>query len=369
MYGIIDNYNFKEMEAQKYYAPPASWSDEKKKETARNRIFSGEFLGSEKKDGYFCRIIKDEDGAILLQSRSRGVNGEFPEKHEWVPHLQPFFDSLPNGTCLLGELYLPSSPGSSNITKILGCLKDKAIARQEKEKLHLYLFDVLAYDNQSFMEVDFEHRIDTLDILRFYYKDDYPEVEFAIYTEGDFLWKHLQDILVNGGEGVVITRKTALYQPGKRPSKDCLKIKKELKETIDCFFTGAFAPPTKEYSGKNILEWDFWQNVRTGEKIQGQLCKEFDAGAPIIPVTKPYFYGWAGSLEIGCVKGDKVVPIGYLSGLTDEIKSNAAAYKGKVIEITAMELLPTGGIRHPKFLQFRPDKNWKDCKYEDIFGE
>lgn len=369
MYGIIDNYDFGEMEAQKYYAPPASWTEQKKKETARNRIFSGEFLGSEKKDGYFCRLVKDEDGAILLQSRSRGVSGEFPEKHEWVPHLQPFFESLPNGTCLLGELYLPSTPGSSNITKILGCLKDKAIARQSKEKLHLYVFDVLAYDGQSFMELNFEQRIDTLDTLRFYYEKDYSEVEFAIYYEGDVLWRQLQDILTRGGEGIVITRKTSQYQPGKRPSKDCLKIKKELQETIDCFFTGGFTPPTKEYTGKNLIQWDYWMNMRTGEKLRGQLCKEFDAGAPIIPVTKPYFHGWAGSLEIGCVKGDKVVPIGYLSGLTDEIKANAAAYKGRVIEVTAMELLQTGGIRHAKFLQFRDDKNWKDCKYEDIFEQ
>ena len=33
MKGFIDNYNFKEMPAQKYWAPPASWSFEKKKET------------------------------------------------------------------------------------------------------------------------------------------------------------------------------------------------------------------------------------------------------------------------------------------------------------------------------------------------
>ena len=136
---MIDNYNFKEMSPQKYWQPPKSWTDEKKKETTRSRIFSGDWYGSEKKDGYFCKLIKEEDGTILLQSRTRGVNGEFPEKQEWVPHLNPFFDWLPNGTCLLGELYLPSSPGSSNITKILGCLKDKAIARQEKEKLQLEL--------------------------------------------------------------------------------------------------------------------------------------------------------------------------------------------------------------------------------------
>ena len=367
----INGINFSEMENQKYWAPPASWTDEKKKETTRNRIFSGEWLGAEKKDGYFCRIIKNDDGTILLQSRSRGVNGEYPEKHEWVPHLQPFFDWLPNGTCLLGELYLPSSPGSSNITKILGCLKEKAIARQEKEKLHLYVFDILAYNGESFLEKTFEERENSLEILREVAKNQWEELEIATYYDGAKLWNKLERILEENGEGIVMTRKGSKNQPGKRPSKDCQKVKKEITDTIDCFFTGAFTAPTKEYTGKEIENWKYWINLQTGQKMEGEFYKEYSEGSPIEPITKPYFHGWAGSLEIGLVKGDKVVPIGLLSGLTDEIKANAAEYKGKVIEISCMELqyhddgrLP--GLRHAKLVKFRPDKNWKECTWGQI---
>ena len=78
MIGYIDGYNFKEMSAMKYWAAPASWDIEKKKEKTRSRIFSGEWWGAEKKDGYFTKIIKDEDGNIFMQSRSRNVKGEFP---------------------------------------------------------------------------------------------------------------------------------------------------------------------------------------------------------------------------------------------------------------------------------------------------
>ena len=53
MLGIIDDFNFKEMAPQKYWAPPSTWSEEKKKETTRSRIFSGEWYAAEKKDGYF----------------------------------------------------------------------------------------------------------------------------------------------------------------------------------------------------------------------------------------------------------------------------------------------------------------------------
>ena len=150
MIGYIDGVNFKELEPMKYFAPPASWSNEKKKDNAHTKIFSGDFLGSAKFDGYFAKLVKDEEGNVGLYSRSRNVNGEFPEKHEWVPHLQPFFDAIPNGSCLLGEIYLPSSPGSKNITALMGCLKEKAIDRQNKgEKLHFYAFDCLAWNGKS----------------------------------------------------------------------------------------------------------------------------------------------------------------------------------------------------------------------------
>ena len=325
MRGYIDNYNFEELEPMKYWAAPSSWDVEKKKILTKNRIFSNEWLAAEKKDGYFTKIIKDEDGNILMLSRNRGVNGSFPEKHEWVPHLQQFFDDLPNGTCILGELYLPSKPGSSNITSLLGCLKEKCIMRQEKgEKLHLYIFDILAWQGKKYLDKTAFERFNELNSRERAYCYDY--VEWAKYYQGKELWDKLQEILNNGGEGMVIIRDKSLYQPGKRPSKDCQKIKKELHETIDCFFTGRITPPTRNYEGKEIETWKYWENLRTNEKIEGEFFKDFNEGAAIEPVTKPYFYGWAGSLEIGVVKGDKVVPIGYISGLSDEIKANYKNY-------------------------------------------
>lgn len=381
--GTIDNYNFKEMTPMRYWAPPASWSLEKKKETTQSRIFSGDWYAAEKKDGYFAKLVKDEDGNVGLYSRSRNVNGEYPEKHEWVPHLQPFFDSLPNGTCLLGELYLPSKPGSSNITSLLGCLKEKCVARQAQgEKLHFYVFDILAWENKSYLGKTMLERIDELNSLwRAGYMNEY--VEIAKYYNGKELWEELQKILASGGEGMVIIRGGALYQPDKRPSKDCQKVKKELAENIDCFFTGRGTPPTRLYSGKEIETWKYWENMRTGEKVEGELYKDYAAGALYEPVTKPYFYGWAGSLEIGVLvphkvgindgllcpeyPGYRIQPIGYLSGLADDIKANALEQRLKCIEVAAMELMKdTMALRHGKLNRFRPDLNPLDCTLEKL---
>lgn len=90
MIGVIDNYDFKEMEPMRYWSPPASWDYEKKKTTTQQRIFSGDWWAAEKKDGYFAKFVKDEDGNMMLLSRSRNVKGEFPNKIEWVPHLHKF---------------------------------------------------------------------------------------------------------------------------------------------------------------------------------------------------------------------------------------------------------------------------------------
>lgn len=379
MYGVIDGYDFGEMECQRYYAPPSTWSDEKKRENARMKIYSGEWFGSEKKDGYFAKLIKDEDGNIILYSRSRGVNGKFADKHEWVPHLRPFFDALPVGTCLLGELYLPSQPGSRNITTIMGCLKEKAIARQEKgEKLHFYIFDCLAYAGKSWMSYPARKR--------FAFVDDFgignEYTSHAHYVSGADLNILLQEILARGDEGVVITHKDGLYEPGKRPSKTTLKIKKELKQTIDCFFTGVGSAPTKEYTGKEIETWKYWMNQMTGAKIEAEMYKEYKSGCPIIPITKGYFNGWYGSLEIAvfrkkagsrCVingveyNDTEVFPIGWLSGLPDEMKADPKKYAFKPIEVTAMEWsIVSNSLRHGKMLGWRKDLTLEDCNYEKL---
>lgn len=367
MNGYIDGYNFKELEAMKYFAPPASWSQDKKKANVRDKIFSGEWYGAEKKDGYFTKIVKDEDGEVGLYSRSRNVNGEYVDKKEWVPHLAPFFEKLPNGTCILGELYLPSKPGSRNVTTILGCLKDKAISRQEKgEKLFLYVFDVLAF-GESRLGDTFDSRATTLRKIEDFYLTEY--VSFAHYVNGQELWDTLQEVLARGDEGVVITHKDAKYEPGKRPSKTTLKVKKELQETIDCVILGA-NEPTRLYSGGEIKTWKYWENVMTGERYNEAKFDDYENGAPIEPVTKAYFNDWAGSLIIGARKGDKLVPIGSLSGVTEEILSNWKQLKGRVIEVTAMEIMKdTKGLRHPKFLQFRDDLLPRDTDWNRIFGD
>ena len=380
MSNLIDGINFFELEAERYWSFPKSYKKDPKVET-KQMIFSGDYIGSRKIDGAYYRFVKDMEGNMTLQGRNRSVKGNFLNKIGHVPHLQKFFDLLPNGTCLLGELYFPNNEGSHNVTTIMGCLEQKAIKRQETgNKLYYYIFDVWAYDGKSLLKCPIEDRIKYINIIidkDFEYltqnkntiiKSPFSEVVFARYYEGAKLWEVLQKILEEGGEGMVITKKRACAEPGKRSARKTLKIKKEIAQTIDCFFTGNYSSPTRLYSGKEIETWKYWENVRTLEKLNGEHWKDYYEGAPIEPVTKPYFYGWAGSLEIGVLRKGKVFPIGWLSGLSDEIKANVDKYKNLPIEVTAMEFTEDRALRHGKLVGFRSDLKLIDCNYEKIWG-
>ena len=368
MKGYVGEIDWINAEAMRYWSFTAATPIEKRQQEAHNMVFSGEYIGALKVDGYYERLIKDEDGNCFMVARSKNVKGEATEKLAWVPQIHDFMESLPNGTVLLSECYLPGNEGSQKITGLLGCLKDRCIERQEKgQKLHFYIFDVMAWDGEDFTKNPFEQRVSFLSDIQYSYSTN-EYIEWATYYEGEELWNHLQDYLASGREGMVIMRKDATVYFKRTPARVSLKIKKELRESIDCFFTGKAAAPTKYYTGKEIESWKYWINETTGETLpEGNHYYESSIeGKPYAAVTKPFYYHWAGSLEIGVMDGDREVGIGYLSGLTDEVKANYKDYIHHVIEVGAMQLTPDGALRHGKMLGWRPDKPWRECSIEQI---
>ena len=374
MYGFIDGIDFNELAAEKYWSFPKTYKGDAKKET-KTMILSEEYLGAEKKDGHYSRLIKDEDGNIILHGRDKSVDGTYHNKVEWVPQCNNFFNSLPNGTCLLGELYFPNQRGSRKVTTILGCLKDKALDRQEKgEKLSFYVFDIWAYDGKSLLETKMKDRVDKYlnkDIKDFSLNEN--NVQVAEYLVGEELWSSLGKILSEGGEGVVITQKDSKPAPGKRTARKTLKVKMEIEQTIDVFIDGEYKLPTRIYSGKEITTWNFWENTKTGEKYNTSMYNEYCSGVPLEPITKPYYYGWASAVSISVMKDGKPFRIGWISGITDEMKAGIVKepekYKNKVFEITAMEIEHTKSgysLRHAKIVQERKDKSYEDCSFEQI---
>ena len=366
MKGYIDGYNFAELDCMKYWQPPASWTVEKKKMEVRNRIFSGDWYGARKVDGALYVFLKDEDGNVTLRGRSKGVAGEYLDKWDHLPQLVEWANKLPNGTCLLGEVYRPDEEGSKVTTTIMGCLTEKAIERQkdESKKMHYYVFDVLAFEGENWLNKRAEERFNFMaDLWR-----EYPckYVDYAEYLDGEYLWNILQETLADGYEGIVITHKDAKYEPGKRPSKTTMKVKQELRQTIDCVIMG-WNEPTREYTGKYLQSWTLWYNTLKNELLpEGVYYQEFMAGAPIVPVTKNFYNGWAGSLRLGLYKDGNLVYFGDLSGLTEEVLSSARNYVGRVVEVGGMQIdKESHRIRHPRLISWR-DKDPKDCNWEQV---
>lgn len=373
--GIVIDGLSSDFDVMKYWTPTKG---KNLKEELNNMIYSGEFCLSHKKDGNWFAIIKGEDGTLISRPRNKNVQGEYASKIEWIPHIAKEFDKVPNGTILLGEIYLKNNEQSRAVTTILGCLKEKAIQRQEKnEKLTFYIFDCLAFNNKNISDYPLVERVEIAKKIYNSYLKNNIYIEIATYiTDPDEMLDYIASILESGGEGVVVQRKDNSYEFGKRTAHHSLKVKKELDKEVDCFLTGNYKEATWEYTGKDISEWKYWADMKTGEKKEGFFYEDYLAGLPIEPITKGAFYSWAGSVEIGVLKEEEVVPIGWISNVTEEVKKgiveNNNEWKYKVVKINAMTLeSDTKRFRHARILEWRnsEDMSWKDCTYEKVFGE
>jgi hypothetical protein len=373
--GIVIDGLSSDFDVMKYWTPTKG---KNLKEELNNMIYSGEFCLSHKKDGNWFAIIKGEDGTLISRPRNKNVQGEYASKIEWIPHIVKEFDKVPNGTILLGEIYLKNNEQSRAVTTILGCLKEKAVQRQEKnEKLTFYIFDCLAFNNKNISDYPLIERVETAKKIYNSYLKNNPYIEIATYiTDPDEMLDYIASVLESGGEGVVVQRKDNSYEFGKRTAHHSLKVKKELDKEVDCFLTGNYKEATWEYKGVDVENWKFWFDLKNNQKKEGLFYEDFQSGAPIEPISKGAFFGWAGSVEIGVVKGEEVIPIGWISNVTEEVKrgivEDNSSWARRVVTISAMSLEPdTKAFRHARIIEWRnsEDMNWKDCTYEKIFGE
>jgi hypothetical protein len=208
-------------------------------------------------------------------------------------------------------------------------------------------------------------------MLHIFSNSDYIKV--ANYINGERLLEYISYCRAQDWEGVVLQRADGIYEPGKRPARKSIKVKKELDNEIDCFLTGVYKPSTWEYTGKEIENWTYWWDDKNERKMEGLFYEEYSRGLPLTPITKGAFYGWAGAVEIGVVKNEEIIPIGWISNVTEGIKTAIVneneLCKFKVCKVSAMLIEhDTHALRHARIMEWRDDISWKDCTYEKIFG-
>lgn len=317
-------------------------------------------IGTVKKDGYWSQLIKDENEVHLYSRTVSKKTGYYSDNIEKVPHIKDWaMSELPNGTCLIGEVYYPNGT-SKNVTSVLGALPEKAIERQKGDygKIHFYMHDILAYNGEDYVmnNVPYGFRYNCLCEHIDIETPLIPELEVARCYDNAYLDldKITIDKLAAGEEGMVFRVEDGLYAPGKRQPKVMFKIK-QAQNDIDFVITEVL-PPEYLYTGK---ESDTWQY----KDKEGNL------------ITKAAYYGWAGALRLGAYdSAGNLVSIGRVSsGLTDNLKADLAAnpdkYIGMTVEVNCMSLdKKNKTFRHPYLSRLRFDKPAQDCKLEEIFS-
>lgn len=348
-------------EPMKYYAPTAANRiDLDVLSNPKNYI---DYIATTKYDGEWCRVIVDEDHNVKIQSRTISkVTGEYGDKTELVPHLVEVLKNLPKNTVLLGELCFEDiTKTSKDVGTILRCKAPKAIERQIKTPLVLKVFDCLFYHNMSLMETQYNERLN-------YSTKAVTELnnELVKHTEVFSDMLNINEIVTNiwskGGEGVVLVRKDMLYQPGKRPARQSIKLKKSLGE-FEVKVIGTLEPKVA-YAGQEIETWEYWinpdNNSRYTKRNYYKESIEEEAGMFYAAVTKPFYYGWKNGITIDC----NGTAVDVSSGLTDADREWLATSDAQTkiangelyAVITGMEIQSdSGSIRHPSLMRLRTD--------------
>lgn len=360
--------------------PMLIWKLPAGKESMLSEVCSnGEYFLEEKIDGAFYQFVKTENHSYLFGRTVSKLSGILTEKSDNVPHLKEALNCLPAGTILIGEIYVPGGTSKDTVS-IMGCLPALAIKRQEKEPIHYYVHDIIAYDTVNLIDSPADLRYKILAaIWKKHNLNQYSFLRLATRVDED-MEAEISRILKSGGEGAVLKKKDYPYTPGKRSAWSTIKVKQ--MDSIDLICTG-FCDATKEYTGKELATWEYWEE--RGERSQdgeytwllseGQYYEDYFHNPHIYrPVTKPYFLGWKTAIRIGAYNDNgELVDLGTVSsGLTDdnkrEMTENPDLWLGHVIALDCMQIdKKEHTLRHPVFKCKRDDKDAKDCVISEIF--
>lgn len=369
--------NYFNSEPMKYFSPNSTMSKEERRLKLEKMIESGNYLFGEKTDGNWSRAIITSERSVLQTRGISTVTKTYGEIQDKVLFWNNICTAFTKGTTvILGEVYIPGGI-DKDVGAILRCLAPKAIARQKNNPLKWRIFDVLAYNGIDMMEEPFDERIRLIpEIVKYINSPLVSGVKY--YDMDETFFDKMNAIFAKGGEGCVCYRKDSIYIPGKRGPHawDTLKVKQEIASDIDCFIIGT-EPAVRDYTGKELGSWLYWQDCRTEEKLYGQYFGDYQTGHNVRPISKGYYNNWPGAIYVGVYdKEEKIYQLCKVAGLTEEFKTelrdNFDKYYLCPVKIGGMALSEATGlsIRHPYLKSIRlGDIDPKDCTLSKILAE
>lgn len=253
---------------------------------------SADWIAELKYDG--IRLVwSNEDGDARYYARS---GNEHTGRYPFLGEL-----SLPAHSVLDGELVVPNGVSSD------------AATLTNRDGLVYVVFDILKMAGHDLRGEPWHVRRDALGLGLF---EDATRVGVsAVFDANEGI---AEQLIRDGHEGVVLKRRSAVYQEGKR-SWDWLKKKAEFE--VDAVITDCDSPPTKgslgDQNGWVVLSYGFYRG--------GQLVR----------------CGSVGQSEPREIQQAKV-------GQVAVIKCNGINTEN-------------GALRHPRILRFRSDKPAAEC--------
>lgn len=289
--------------------------------------FSG-YATEEKLDGArFLMFIEEEENRF--SSRHKSIkDGKFSEKTDNFPHLRNLDLSKLSGTILDGEIV--TGKNVTDVMSVVGGSPSTALRYQMRHGFVNYIvFDILKYNGTDVTREFYNDRRYLLNQIfsEHIYRFDFNSIKLINSVEinkKDFY----NNVLENGGEGIVLKKLTSPY------GTDWIKVKRE--STWDVIILG-FEDP---------------EEMTT--KSDGTFSRSKLAEKNLI-----------GSIKFGQYQNGILVSFGSCSGISDEMRSkfsnNPEKFLCQVMTIKAQERTESGAFRHPVFVRMRPDKNPEEC--------
>lgn len=371
--------------------------------------------------------IGDEINRVFSRRISKKTKW-YNENTENVPHIANMKFKGYEGSVLDGEFAYGKN--SMDAQTVMGSLPERAINHQEEHGyIEFYVFDILYYKGINVQKLPlWKRKVLLMDILAEHYAEGSEHIktlefhlvepfcrnliaqmkEYACslankkiaesmiecYTKPIESFKTVYKKFVSSGlEGVMIKDISGVYE--QKTSNNYRKVKAQ--DTWDCIVMG-FTEPTKEYTGKELAEWMYWEE-ENGVRLYGSYEELKDDYMGLQPVTKPYYNGWCGGITFGVwkeildgeftkiqlvklksngqyLKKDgkeyHLFKVGDCKGISDELSQDIKENGRKmiedklVIEVLANQLInkEIGSLRHPRFLKFRKDKNHDVCTFD-----
>jgi bifunctional non-homologous end joining protein LigD len=275
-----------------------------------------DWICEEKIDGSRYVLQYDSHGIPLLTSRKRSVKtNEMVDKTQNLMGYVCEKNVKFKNTIIDGEIQGGNSFGDT--VSLMGSTPERAQQMlKDGFKVKYIVYDILEYQGTDLRNRPFNIRRLKLQNFLLNYHNPYIELIRVLPNEPS----SFDQIVSEGGEGVILKHKMSQYQEDKR-GKDWIKVKKT--DTFDGIIIGM-----TEGTGK--------------------------------------YKKSMGALRIGQYVGDEIVEVATISGMTDDqrdyFSQNIQKLNGQVIEFEAQEKTKKR-YRHPRFVRLRNDKSPTECKF------